>query len=35
MTYSGLELAALVKMGVAMASADGIFAEEEKIAIVM
>jgi len=35
MTYSGLELAALVKMGVAMASADGKFAEEEKIAIVM
>ena len=35
MTYSGLELADLVKMGVAMASADGKFAEEEKIAIVM
>ncbi len=35
MTYSGLELSALVKMGIAMASADGRIAEEEKIAIVM
>ena len=35
MTYSGLELAALVKMGIAMAAADGKFAEEERIAIVM
>ena len=35
MTYKGQQLAALVKMGVSMAAADGRFAEEEKIAIVM
>ena len=35
MTYSGQQLAALVKMGISMAAADGRFADEEKIAIVM
>ena len=35
MTYSGQQLAALVKMGVSMAAVDGRFADEEKVAIVM
>ena len=35
MTYNGIQLAALVKMGISMAAADGKFTEEERIAIVM
>lgn len=35
MTYNGQQLAALVKMGVSMAAADGKFADEERVAIVM
>lgn len=35
MEFSGKELSALVKMGVAMAAADGKLADEEKAAIVL
>lgn len=35
MIYNGKQLAALVKMGIAMAAADGKFTDEEKIAIAM
>ncbi len=35
MTYNGQQLAALVKMGASMAAADGRFADEERVAIVM
>lgn len=35
MTYNGKQLAALIKMGIAMAAADGRFTDEEKIAIAM
>lgn len=35
MIYQGKQLAALVKMGISMAAADGRFAEEEKMAIVL
>lgn len=35
MTYNGQQLAALVKMGISMAAADGRFADEERIAIIM
>ena len=34
MTFNGKQLAALVKMGISMAAADGKFADEEKAAIV-
>lgn len=35
MQFSGKELAAMVKMGLVMAAADGKFAEEEKVAIAL
>lgn len=35
MTYTGQQLAALLKMGISMAAADGRIADEEKVALVM